>query len=69
MNSGREKNALNAQIQLNNMAVKTKPASGTNSIVTSASDLEKFERIMNQAQHADKNFVKMFGKNLEEFRR
>jgi hypothetical protein len=31
------------------MAVKTKPASGTNSIVTSASDLEKFERIMNQA--------------------
>ena len=47
----------------------TKPGSGSNSIVTSASDLEKYERIMNQAQHANKHFVKMFGKNLEEFRR
>ena len=45
-------NTSGAQIQLNNMASKpfaTKPGSGSNSIVTSASDLEKFERIMNQA--------------------
>ena len=38
-------------------------------MVTSASDLEKFERIMSQARHANKNFVKQFGKHLEDFRR
>jgi len=37
--------------------------------VTSVSDLEKFERIMSQARYANKNFVKIFGKHLEDFRR
>lgn len=43
--------------------------SGGGSAVTSLSDLEKIEKIMNEAQHADKNIVKYFGKHLEEFRR
>ena len=42
---------------------------GGGSVVTSLSDLEKIEKIMNEAQHADKNIVKYFGKHLEEFRR
>lgn len=37
--------------------------------MTSLSDLEKIEKIMNEAQHADKNIVKYFGKHFEEFRR
>lgn len=36
--------------------------------MTSLSDLEKIEKIMNEAVHADKNIVKYFGKHLEEFR-
>lgn len=54
-----------------------KPASQTSagkaashaSGVTSLSDLEKIEKIMNEAVHADKNIVKYFGKHFEEFRR
>jgi hypothetical protein len=42
---------------------------GAGSVITSISDLEKIERIMNEAQHADKNIVKYFGKHFEEFRR
>ena len=42
---------------------------GAGSVVTSLSDLEKIEKIMNEAQHADKNIVKYFGKHFEEFRR
>ena len=42
---------------------------GPGSVLTSLSDLEKIERIMNEAQHADKNVVKYFGKHFEEFRR
>ena len=38
-------------------------------MITSISDLEKIEKIMNEAVHADKNIVKYFGKHLEEFRR
>ena len=43
--------------------------SGGGSVVTSLSDLEKIERIMNEAQHADKCIVKYFGGYFEEFRR
>ena len=42
---------------------------GAGSVITSISDLEKIEKIMNEAQHADKNIVKYFGKHFEEFRR
>ena len=31
--------------------------------------MEKIEKIMMEAKHADKNIVKYFGKHLEEFRR
>ena len=37
--------------------------------MTSLSDLEKIEKIMNEAQHADKSIVKYFGNHFEEFRR
>ena len=33
------------------------------------SDLEKIEKILNEAKYADKNVVKYFGKHFEEFRR
>jgi hypothetical protein len=39
------------------------------SVVTSMSDLERIERIMTQAQYANKSIVKYFSKHLEEFRR
>lgn len=42
---------------------------GPGSQITSISDLEKIEKIMNEAVHADKNIVKYFGKHFEEFRR
>ena len=44
-------------------------AKGPHSVITSLSDLERIERIMNQAQHANKSIVKYFSKHLEEFRR
>ena len=37
--------------------------------MTTLSDLEKIEKIMNEAQFADKSIVKYFGKHFEEFRR
>lgn len=37
--------------------------------MTSLSDLERIEKIMTQAQYANKNIVKYFGKQLEDFRR
>ena len=46
-----------------------KAPSNAGSQMTSLSDLEKIERIMNEAQHADKSIVKYFGAHLEEFRR
>ena len=36
---------------------------------TSLSDLEKIEKIMNEAVHANKSVVKYFGQHFEEFRR
>ena len=33
------------------------------------SDIERMEKLMNEAKHADKNVVKYFGKHFEEFRR
>ena len=43
--------------------------SGPGSVAGSAvSDLERMERLMNQAKHANKSIVKLFGKHLEEFR-
>lgn len=42
---------------------------GPDSIVTSASDLERLERLMKLAQFANKNILKHFGKHFEEFRR
>ena len=38
-------------------------------MVTSLSDLERIEKIMTQAQYANKSIVKYFSKHLEEFRR
>lgn len=46
-----------------------KSGSGGGSVVTSLSDLERIEKIMTQAQYANKNIVKYFGKHLEDFRR
>lgn len=43
--------------------------SGSGSVITSTSDLERFERLMINAKHANKNIVRNFGKQLEEFRR
>lgn len=37
--------------------------------MTSLSDLEKIEKIMKSAQHANKFIVRHFGKHLEDFRR
>jgi hypothetical protein len=48
---------------------KSGGSGGGGSVVTSLSDLERIERIMTQAQHANKSIVKYFGKHLEEFRR
>jgi len=43
--------------------------SGPGSIVGSAtSDIERIDRLMNQAKHANKSIVKLFGKHMEEFR-
>jgi hypothetical protein len=42
---------------------------GPGSVITSISDLEKIEKIMNEAKYADKSIVKYFGKHFEEFRR
>lgn len=39
------------------------------SVVTSLSDLERMEKLMTQAQYANKSIIKYFGKRLEEFRR
>jgi hypothetical protein len=43
--------------------------SGSGSVVTSASDLERLERLMVFAKHANKSILRQFGKQLEEFRR
>ena len=44
--------------------------SGAGSIIGSTtSDLERLERLMKQSQHAKKSVIRIFGKNLEEFRR
>ena len=44
--------------------------SGPGSIIGSTtSDLERLERLMKQAQFAKKSIVRIFGKNLDEFRR
>jgi len=58
-------------IQLGNLNIKsfTQKSVGGSSFVTSNSDLEKWNQIMIQAKHANKNFVKQFGKFLEDFRR
>lgn len=47
----------------------SKKSGGPGSIGTSISDLEKIEKIMNEAQHAKKSVVKYFGAHFEEFRR
>jgi len=46
-----------------------KSGSGAGSVVTSLSDLERIEKIMTQAQYANKSIVKYFSKHLEEFKR
>ena len=46
-----------------------KSGSGGGSVVTSLSDLERIEKIMNNAQYANKSIVKYFCKHLEDFRR
>lgn len=62
-------------MQLSDMKNKIKAGSvrsgsGPGSIIGSTtSDLERLERLMKQAKHAKKSIVRMFGKNLEEFRR
>jgi hypothetical protein len=57
---------------VNMSAIKTtqsKSGSATGSFLTSTSDLERMERLINQAQHASKPILKFFGKYFEEFRR
>ena len=62
--------------QLSNMkaagikAGSVRSGSGPGSIIGSTtSDLERLDRLMRQAKHAKKPIVRMFGKNLDEFRR
>lgn len=62
--------------QLSNMkaagikAGSVRSGSGPGSIIGSTtSDLERLDRLMRQALHAKKPIVRMFGKNLDEFRR
>lgn len=43
--------------------------SGGGSIVTSMSDLERIEKVMNSAQLANKSIIKYLSKHFEEFRR
>jgi hypothetical protein len=50
-------------------SVKSGGSDGQGSIVTSMSDLEKIEKLMNQAKYANKSIVKYFGKYFEDFRR
>jgi len=51
-------------------AGSARSGSGPGSIIGSTtSDIERLERLMKQSQHAKKSIVRMFGKNLEEFRR
>ena len=51
-------------------AGSVRSGSGAGSIMGSTtSDLERLERLMKQAQHAKKSVIRIFGKNLEEFRR
>lgn len=38
-------------------------------MITSTSDLERLERLMNSAKYASKSVIRQFGKQLEEFRR
>ena len=47
----------------------SRKSGGPGSIGTTISDLEKIEKIMNEAQHAKKSVVKYFGSHFEEFRR
>ncbi len=62
-------------LQLSDMKNKIKAGSirsgsGPGSIIGSTtSDLERLDRLMKFAQHAKKSIVRMFGKNLDEFRR
>ena len=50
-------------------AGSSKKSAGAGSVATTLSDLEKIEKILNEAQFADKSIVKYFGKHFEEFRR
>ena len=51
-------------------AGSVRSGSGPGSIIGSTtSDLERLERLMRNAVHAKKSIVRMFGKNLDEFRR
>ena len=51
-------------------AGSVRSGSGAGSIIGSTtSDLERLERLMKQSQHAKKSVIRIFGKNLEEFRR
>lgn len=51
-------------------AGSVRSGSGPGSIIGSTtSDLERLERLMRNAVHAKKSVVRMFGKNLDEFRR
>lgn len=51
-------------------AGSVRSGSGPGSIIGSTvSDLEVMERLMKQAKHAKKPILRIFGKNLDEFRR
>ena len=51
-------------------AGSVRSGSGPGSIIGSTtSELERLERLMKQAKYAKKSIVRMFGKNLDEFRR
>jgi hypothetical protein len=58
--------AKHPSIGLMNMAKSTaksvKSGSGTGSVITSTSDLERLERLMDQAKFANKSIIKYFGK-------
>jgi len=57
-------------LNLNNrLDGSVRSGSGAGSVVTSLSDLERIEKMMNHAQFANKNIIKYFGKHIEDFRK
>ena len=58
-----------ASMKSGGKAPSQKGSAGATSCMTDLSDVEKLERIMNEAKYASKGVAKYFGKLFEEYRR